>query len=231
MTDEEKLRDQQQRLKDQQQELMKRLRAIGNDLWGNVPDVTPPEAAPEGNQPAPRKEILNRPAVGIDNLWMTADETVDWTEALAHPLPTDGLTSPETWRFYHEQAENVLRGDVAAYTRVLRRINPLGDLTAYADGMTMRAPSAERVEGSFTCSTSLLEKHGKKYLAAMGLRVARDLMAVLPVSEAGVTAYQEGQLVLEATYPREALRHLAFGFLDPVRLTEECGGQLHWPTK
>ena len=241
MTDEEKLLEQQKRLSEQQQELLKKLRAIGSDIWGGLSggaeapsgeaagQTSAPSPAPEAGQMAAaektkKREVLHRPEVTLDNLWMTADETIDWTEALSRETPADGLTGQELWRFYHEQAEQVLRGNVAAYARVLRKTNPLGELTAYADGMTMRAPSAERVEGSFTCREELLRQHGAAYLASMGLRIARDLFACLPVTEVGVTAYQNGEKVLKVTYPRDALRHVAFSFINPVELTERCGG-------
>ena len=41
-------------------------------------------------------------------LWKTADEPIDWTEALASETPTDGLTAPEKWTLYHQQADAVL---------------------------------------------------------------------------------------------------------------------------
>ena len=236
MTDDEKIRAQQETLKIQQRELMKKLKAIGADFWGGETmedGAADPGQAPETpetgkvprDNPAPRKaEVTGRPAVGIENLWMTADETVDWTDALAHDRPADGLTSPAVWQFFHEHAEKVLEGDIQAYAAVLRRTNPLGDLTAYADGLVMRAPDAERLEGQFTCREEYLKQYGRKYLAAMGLRIARDLLASLPVSEVGVTAYNEGELVMEATYTREALRRIPFLFVDPAELTLQCGG-------
>ena len=253
MTDEEKLRQQQEILKAQQRELLKKLKAIGTDFWGGgaadgatddgaaeATDGTgdsrregtdtpkqPAEQAAAGRTPSVQ-DITGRPEIGIGNLWMTADETVDWTDALAHDRPTDGLTPTALWMFYHEQAEKVLQGDIQAYAEVLWRTNPLGDLTGYADGLTMRAPNPERAEGQFTCRENYLKQYGKKYPAAVGLRIARDLMASLPVSEVGVTAYNEGSLVMEVTYTREALRHSSFRFTDPVELTEKCGGRLEY---
>ena len=70
---------------------------------------------------------------------------------------------------------------------------------------------------------SYLEENEKKYLCAMGIRIARDLMACLPVSEVGVTARKDGKVLMEVTYRREKLLHRNFTYLDPVKLTEECG--------
>ncbi len=203
-----------------QNELLKRMRAIASDLWRETPDVTAtPKPAPE----KPVQVVVKRPEIGIDNLWMTADETIDWTDALAHERPSDGLTSVRLWNFYHDHAEAVLSGSTAAYAEVLRKANPLGELTGFAEGINMRAPDPDRVEGQFTCRRDLLESHGRKYLSAMGIRIARDLLACLPVGEVGVKAVLDGETVLDVTYRREEMIHRNFSYLDPVKLTEECG--------
>ena len=204
----------------EENELLKRMRAIASDLWRESPDVA---AQPKPQAEKPKMVVVKNPEIGIDNLWMTADETIDWTDALGHEYPEDGLTSPRLWAFYHKQAEAVLAGDTKAYAEVLRKSNPLGELTAFAEGISMRAPDADRVEVTFHCRAEYMEKDKKKYLCAMGVRIARDLLACLPVSEVGVSAVQEGQEAMTVTYRREQMMHRNFSFLDPVKLTEECG--------
>ena len=205
-------------------EILKKLKAIGSDLWGAEAAAKTPAPAP-GKKPVRTAKSAEerRPPITLDTLWMASDESVDWTEALGHETPPDRLTSPALWKFFHERAEKVLRGDVHAYAEVLRKLNPLGDLVTYADDLKMRVPSADRAEGEFTCSGELLEEKGQKYLCAMGLRIARDLLAALPVREVGVTAYNEGKKLMEVTYPREKLRRRNYLFLDPVAVADECG--------
>jgi len=204
-----------------QTEFMKRMRAIASDLWSGKEPMDPAMPA----APAPKKQNppVKQPPLTIDNLWKAADETVDWTDALAHETPTDGLTSQNLWSFYHRHAEKVLEGDLTIYAEVLRVSNPLGELTEFADGMTIRAPEAGRLECLFNGKQAYMEKGGKKYLSAMGVRIARDLLACLPVSEVGVQAAYNGKTVMKVTYAREKLMHKNFGFLDPVTLTESCG--------
>jgi hypothetical protein len=203
-------------------DLLKKMRAITADLWRESPDVA---AEPKPKAEKPARVVVRRPEIGIDNLWMTADETIDWTDALAHEFPADGLTSARLWSFYHKQAEAVLSGDTKAYAEVLKKANPLGELTTFAEGISMRAPDADRVEAQFNCRREHLEADGKKYLSAMGVRIARDLLACLPVSEVGVKALQDGRSAMEVTYRREDMMHRNFSFLDPVKLTEDCGAQ------
>ena len=164
---------------------------------------------------------------GIQDIWKTADETIDWTDALAHNTPTDGLTGPKMWAFFHKYAQKVLDGDLNAYTEVLQKANPLGELTEYAEGITMQAPSAEKLESKFICKKEQMEKNRKLYLSAMGLRIARDLLACLPVEEVTVTGEDDGKEVFRTTYPRQQLLHRNFVFIDPVKLAEELGAEFN----
>ena len=211
-----------------QVEFMKRMKAIASDLWGGTAALAgegKEEASKEKREPAPK--TAGKPAITIDNLWKTADETIDWTDALSHNTPTDGLTGPRMWSFYHKHAEKVLSGDVAAYADVLQKANPLGELIDFAEGINMRAPSADRLESCFTCRKELMEKNEKKYLCALSLRIARDLLACLPVSEVTVTGEYEGKTVFSVTYTRQQLHHRNFAFVDPVALAEECGAEFN----
>ena len=210
-----------------QLDLLKKLAAIGSDLWGGMPSAAyqaeevpdkPSQAAPE--KPAPEKREST-----IRSLWKTADETIDWTDALAHNTPRDGLTPKRLWGFYHRMAGKVLAGDLNAYTEVLKTSNPLGELTAYAEGISIRAPGADCLESTFVCKEELLNENRKLYLSAMGLRIARDLLACLPVSEVRVTAEKDGKTVFRADYPRQKLLHRNFSFIDPVSFAEECGAE------
>ena len=209
-----------------QTEFLKRMRAIASDLWSGREPMDPNAQDPAPAAPAPKKQDApQKPQpLTIDNLWKAADETVDWTDALAHETPTDGLTSQNLWSFYHRHAEKVLEGDLNIYAEILRISNPLGELMAFTEGITIRAPEADRLECFFTCKDAYMKKDGKKYLSAMGVRIARDLLACLPVSRVTVQAKtQAGNTVLRVTYDREKLLHKNFAFVDPVAFTESCG--------
>ena len=212
----------------EENELMKRMKAIASDLWGSVAQDGEEEADEPGEQEEETKEAGARAADTrrkpvIHSLWKTADETIDWTDALAHSTPTDGLTGTRMWAFYHKHAEKVLAGDLDAYTEVLQKANPLGELTEYAEGITIQAVSPDKLESRFICKKELLEENRKLYLAAMALRIARDLLACLPVEAVTVTGESEGETVFTVTYTRQQLLHRNFVFVDPVALAEECG--------
>ena len=138
-----------------QNEFMKRMKAIASDLWGvslSGGEMPSSSSAPK-QEPEPLKQGPQGP--DIRSLWKTADETVDWTDALAHSTPTDGLTPPKTWNFYHKHAEKVLSGNLDAYTEILQKANPLGELTEFAENITMQAQSPDRLESCFVCAAAI----------------------------------------------------------------------------
>ena len=204
-----------------QNEFMKRMKAIASDLWGGAAPAEEPAVKPAEKETVPQEP--EKPKTDIRSIWKTADETIDWTDALAHSTPTDGLTGPRMWTFYHKHAQKVLAGDLDAYTEILQKANPLGELTEYAESINMRAPAPDRLESCFVCKKEHLEKNRRLYLAAMGLRIARDLLACLPVEEVTVTGEDGSDTVFTATYTRQQLLHRNFAFVDPVALSEECG--------
>ena len=204
-------------------EFMKRMKAIASDLWGGILPAEESVPAPANKPAEPARKEPEKPKAALQSIWKTADETIDWTDALAHDTPTDGLTGMKKWTFYHKHAARVLEGDLEAYTEVLQKANPLGELTDFAENISMRALSASRLESTFRCKGEYMEKNRKLYLAAMGLRIARDLLACLPVEEVTVKAEFGGESVFSATYPRMQLLHRNFMFVDPVELSQECG--------
>ena len=204
----------------------RQLRKIAGDLWGSTGKATGEDAVtaePKPKKKAPARVVVEQPEIGIDNLWMTADESVDWTDALGHSMPSDGLTDPRMWRFYHEKAADVLAGNLKAYAEVLAKSNPLGELTSFADRIAIRPESPDRLVVTYACKEKELEKRPEKYPAAMSIRMARDLFSCLPVSEVTVNAVLKDQPVMTVTYRRDQLLHRNFTFLDPVAFAKECG--------
>ena len=149
-------------------------------------------------------------------LWKTADETIDWTDILISPTPTDGLTPPDKWAFYHQQAAAVLGGDIAAYLAVLQQENPMADLMPYVAALDVTTVDADTLRAAFTPRADL---QGAEYLCGMALRIARDLFAALPVLTVEVSAGD----ALTVTFTRAQMNKVRFAFIDPVAFVKECG--------
>lgn len=183
-----------------------------------------PQAA--GTKPAPTVSAVPvKPALPpFSALWKVADEAIDWTEALISPTPTDGLTAPEKWALYHEQAARVLHGDVPAYLNVLRAANPMGDLMPYVSALDVSAESSESLRAVFTVRDDLMETEPERYLSGMALRIARDLFAVLPVTSVTVLGRQGKCEMLRVEFSRQELNKVRFAFIDPVDFVSQSGG-------
>lgn len=197
---------------------------IVSDLWGTpaVPQRPEEKAAP-AEDPAVHSVKPNLPP--FSQLWKTADESIDWTEALASPVPTDGLTDPDMWALYHAQAEKVLSGDTAAYLTVLKAANPMADLMPFVTLLDVSTQSADRLSAAFAVREDLLEKNAKEYLAGMALRIARDLFAVLPVTAVAVTGKKDDDVLLTVSFERNEMNRVRFAFIDPIEFVVNCGGE------
>lgn len=198
---------------------LRSLADIVDDLWG----MTKPSPTPA---PAPAQPVYQSTFPPFEQLWKTADDTVDWTDALAHDQPTDGLTSAHLWQFFHQHAAQVLSGDIAAYVEVLNAANPLGDLSPYATSFDVEAESADRVRVGFGVHPAYMDKDEaevRRYLCAVALRSARDVMALLPVRQVEVAAQQNGHALMQVLFDRGELQKVRFSFIDPVAFVTACG--------
>ena len=201
--------------------LLKGMADIVGDLY---PDEAPQNTATykSADAPVPAKQPALPP---FRDLWKTADETIDWTDILVSPTPTDGLPPPDKWAVYHQHAAGVLKGDIAAYLAVLQYENPMADLTPYVAALDVTTVNADVLRASFAVRPDLLARNADTYLSGMVLRIARDLFAALPVLTVEVKATHGDQNLLTATFTRAQMNKVRFAFIDPVAFVKECGGR------
>lgn len=194
-------------------DIRRTLGGVARDLWGN-PGSTEAAAAAQPSAPV---------FPPFEQLWSSVDETVDWTEILTHDTPNDGLTTSAQWAMYRRYAAQVLNGDPAAYLAVLKLADPLKDLTSWAEKFDTVCVSADMLRVTFTAIPALLQREGERYPAGMSLRIARDLMALLPVLQVEVVTRCEGKPCMQVVFERSELQKVRFGFIDPVRFALQCG--------
>lgn len=204
-------------MNDLRRSLLRGMSDIVGDLYGEEkPKSAVLKAA---DTPAPIKQPTLPP---FHQLWKTADETIDWTDILVSPTPTDGLTSADRWALYHRYAADVLTGDVNAYLAVLQAENPMADLTPYVAALDVATVDADTLRATFAARPDLLQDNRDEYLCGMALRIARDLFAALPVLTVAVTGIQENDTLLSVTFTRAQMNKVRFAFIDPVEFVENC---------
>lgn len=207
-------------MSDVRRSLLRGMADIVGDLYGEeVPQNT--ATLKSADAPAPAKQPDLPP---FCDLWKTADETIDWTDILVSPTPTDGLTPPDKWALYHRHAQGVLKGDVAAYLAVLQAENPMADLTPYVSALDVTTVDADTLRAGYAVRPDLLHKYTEQYLCGMALRIARDLFAALPVLTVEVRATQYEKPLLTVSFTRSQMNMVRFAFIDPVEFVTECGG-------
>lgn len=187
------------------------------------PAESKPEKAEPAGEPAagesPQEPQENR--IPFETFWRQADESVDWTDVLLQPEPQDKGEDAVRWIYLHSRAPRVLSGDLDAYREVLQFADPMSDLIPWTKRVTVSADSPDHAKVNF----SPLPDHedDPRALAALCLRCARDVLALLPVREVTVTARNGNKTLLRVNYPRERLRRVRFGFIDPLELARELG--------
>lgn len=194
-------------------DLRRSLSNVAQDLWGVRKAPAPHSAAPCTTPDFPP----------FEQLWSAVDETVDWTEILTHAAPTDGLTAPESWRMYRRYAQRVLDGDPQAYLAVLTAVDPLKDLTPWAEKLEVICSDADTLRVLFTAIPTLSQREGQRYWAGMSLRIARDLLALLPALQVDVTVLSSDASCMTVRFARAELQKVRFSFIDPVDFALQCG--------
>ena len=208
-------------MSDIRRSLLRGMSSIVTDLYGE-PAPKNTATLKSADTPVPAVQPTLPPFL---KLWKTADETIDWTDILVSPTPTDGLTPPEKWLLYHQHAAAVLKGDMAAYLAVLQAANPMEDLTPYVSSLDVATVSADALRATFSVRDDLMQNHAREYLCGMAVRIARDLFAALPVLTVDVIAKQAGQTLLTVTFQKAELNKVRFTFINPVAFVEKCGGR------
>jgi hypothetical protein len=155
----------------------------------------------------------------------------------------------EEWSSLHTLAKEILEGDVDAYFQVIEEMNPLDDLLEFGSGFEFGANDGRTIEVEFrvksdqvvpkemlslTQTGKLSRKEMTKtkrcdliqdYVSSCAIRIARDMMALLPVEKVIVhaveqglntsTGYEEEMTVLSVAFERSQLQRLNFDRIDP----------------
>ena len=199
---------------DLRRSLLKGMSDIVGDLYGEK--LVKSAVLKAADSPEPAQQPALPP---FSQLWKTADETIDWTDILVSPTPTDGLTPPDKWALYHRHAQAVLQGDLAAYLAVLQAENPMADLMPFVSALDVATVDADTLRATFAPRADL---QGDEYLCGMAVRIARDLFAALPVLTVEVAAQQANEVLLTASFTRAQMNKVRFAFIDPVEFVRNC---------
>ena len=194
-------------------------------------------ASENSYQSAPRNlvnisEIVNTTVNQVDvnmikSIHKSCDDSIDWTEVLVSELPPDETYNKDMWKYYHSLAPKVLAGDIDTYLQLIYEVNPLDDLLFYGKNFEFGTDDSRKIEVEFTVNEATLsDLHNKctvteyndlfqDFVCSTAIRIARDMFALLPVSNTIVHSVFDDSLILSVNFDRKTLSSIKFGYIDP----------------
>ena len=124
-------------------------------------------------------------------------------------------------------AGKILAGDIDSYLQLIYEVNPLNDLLAFGGSFEFGTDNPRKIEVEFIVNEDALVTAKEQlnevefndllhdYVCSVCIRIARDMFALLPVSNSIVHAVIEEKTVLSIDFDRATLSKLKFGFIDP----------------
>lgn len=152
----------------------------------------------------------------IKRLYVYSDAPVDWTELIAGASADELFMDPVVHSYCIQMAPRVLSGDVEAYLEVIERIHPVDDLALYSGDFEFGTDSPSYVEVEFCAYPERILSNGssdvllEEFISAVAVRVARDLMALLPVSKVLIHIDVGGNTILSVIFTRSELHLISF---------------------
>lgn len=152
----------------------------------------------------------------IRKIYLNCDATVDWTEILVSSSAEEMFMEDDVWAFYKDVANKVLSGDIDTYLHVIEQIRPLDDLLAYGGDFEFGTdnPAVMEVEFRVMPEDVLGKEYSAElfdeYISACSIRVARDIMALLPVMKVRVRTMLGNNKVLDVEFDKGMLSEMNY---------------------
>lgn len=163
----------------------------------------------------------------LKSIHKTSDDSIDWTEVLVSPVAPDKTYNQQMWEYYHNMAPKILAGDIDAYLKLIYEVNPLDDLLSYGGNFEFGTDNPRKIEVEFTLNEETLYSAKKRmnnieyntllqdYVCSVCIRIARDMFALLPISNTIVHAVLNGITIISVDFDRPSLSKVKFGYIDP----------------
>lgn len=142
----------------------------------------------------------------IIGIYKVCDPVVEWTEIIAGATSSDLFMDNDIWNYCKKIAPKILEGDIDTYLKAIEDLRPLDDLLAYSGDFEFGTDKSYYIEVEFTAKVDELLPGGSNnilfedFISAVSIRVAKDLMALLPVSRVIVHVVNDGVTVMSVMY-------------------------------
>lgn len=183
-----------------------------------------PDLKPEKKDEAPKRGEVSK---AIMKIYAISDKQIDWISI----KNSDSNLGYEDWDYLKENASKVLDGDIDTYLKIIQDVNPFDELQAL--GSTFECGSDNPMKMSVECNINkeqVLEEYKdnkellEDYVAAIALKAARDIFALLPLWQVEFTAVDGERTILNVKFQRDSFETLNFDKLDASETITKLGG-------
>lgn len=154
---------------------------------------------------------INLTEEDIKNIYRYCDATIEWTEILGGATADELLMDSDVWQFCKKIAPDILSGNIDAYLNAIEELRPVDDLLLYSGNFEFGTDKPSYIEVEFSHNANDLLDGGvnnssfENLIAAISIRVARDLIALLPVNKVVVHVVEDDITVMSGIYDRPTL--------------------------
>lgn len=170
--------------------------------------------APAVDEPVETYKYLS--TTDIKTIYAFCDEPIEWTELISGATADDLLMDPAKYEYCRGVAPQILAGDIDTYLEVIERIRPIDDLLLYGGDFEFGTDKPSYIEVEFCAKPDSVLSKGvtdnllEEFCSAVSVRVARDLMALLPVSSVLVHTTIEGDTILSVHFTKSNIAKINF---------------------
>lgn len=162
----------------------------------------------------------------LKSIYSVSDSPVDWNKIVDSPTPPDDSYDARVWAYFYSIAPKVLGGDIDAYLKLIYEVNPLDDLLDYGDNFEFGTDNPDVIEVEFVINEGALAQAKSSldqreynsllqdFVCGMSLRIARDMFALLPVTNTVVHTVLDGDTIFSVDFNRATMAKLSFGYID-----------------
>lgn len=161
--------------------------------------------------------------IDFGQIYKYSDYPIDWID-IANSDTAEELDMPEPmWQYCKEKADSILDGDVDTYLDVIETLRPVDDLLLYAGDFEFGTDKSNSMTVEYTAKIDNYQPDQlEELINAVAIRVARDIMALLPVIKVEVIVVNEyEQKLLEVTFNKRTFRNINFQALTATEIVSQ----------
>lgn len=197
-------------------------------------NVVPARRAEETSNVAPRVERPVRKsnnylsAANIKSIYTGSDDEIDWAEIAAGADAEELLMDEGTWKYCSKVANKIIRGDIDTYLETIENLRPVDDLLLYGCDFEFGTDKSSYMEVEFNAKAEELLPQGLKdalfeeLVCGTSIRVAKDIMAMLPVSRVIVHSVIAEKTVLSVLFEKKNLVKVDYRNMSAKAIVMRC---------